>query len=529
MKLYWTLLKTVLINDVRQQFYHPEKKNYSNSLNQIVFPVLLSLTISLSLFQTSEVYYYAFFILTFSMLITTFTFLVEFSTRIIKPEDLEIWISKPVPSKSLFFVKLGQVIITIVMVSCLTTVIPSILISFALSANAWFGLQLWLTALFANTILAFLIMIIYIGIGLLSTYQKSKQILIIFQLIIAFFLIGLHQWGVRISQETSWADFLTAHPFLKALPSVWFNTLLGCFSGLWAQNPGLMPLYFLLAFFILTGISIGVLPKLYFKLLQAQPAETAVKPPIRRFIEKPIESKYLSSAFKGGIWLIWHLIKRDRSVLIPLLPPLTFPLIIIFFQLYDGQSILFMNESENSFQVSFFPLIITSIFFTVYLLHNSLQYAKNHKAFWIIHLSLKHDAEKFNRGIRLGIFGILMTPVLILLSLLYAIILPFPFNISHALILYVLTFFSIPYFNLLYPLLPFSQPRQSRKNSLPQMIISFIPLLVFEYLFYTLVHTSKTHILHYLILMTLLGISMEFGGSLRIRKKMLQQMRGLHA
>lgn len=530
MKMYAALLKAVLINDIRQLIYHPKRKNYSNIASHLIFPIFISFTISLSLFQTAELYYYSFFILTFSMLITTMTLLIEFSNRIIRPDDLEIWLPHPVNPQTLFYVKLGQIGIYILLLSGLTSLVPSLLISFDARANFMFGFQLWLSVLFANALLALLLTVFYIVIGHLSSKQKSRHIVVIFQIVIALMLVGLHQWGARISQETSWQLFLASHPFLKFLPSVWINELLGWSSGFWKLHFVHSPTILLFAFIALLGITTCLMPSIFFALLQKQPAGSKTNKSTSHWIRIWLSFPFFSSEFKSGAWMMWYLLKRDRTILIPMLPPLTFPLIILFFRLYDGHSIqFFSNLYMPEFQDSFFPYLMTSIFFTLFLIHNSLQYSKDHKAFWILQKSLGKHPEQFCQGIRWIVFTHIILPVIVILYLFYGLILSFPLNIIHGLILTSMAVFGMVYFNFIFPLLPFSRHRQSRKNLLPSLIAAIIPLLVFEYLFFKLIHIKQGYILYILLLLLITSFGLELGGSLRIRKKVLQKMRGFNA
>ncbi len=516
-----------LINDLRSLIRHPNKKK-KGWLSHLILPLFLSMSLTVSLFQTEHLFHFTFFMLSFSMLMTAFSIMIELGTRIMRPEDIEIWMVRPVSGRHLYLAKYLQILTYVWILTGITIIIPCILSLLRPETNTLFPLVLFGTALLANGFMTAILVVFYTGLTHLLSTRKSKNIVGFLQLFVALLLIGIHQWSHYIPQWTSLSEALDQQPVLYGLPPLWFVIVIDWISGQW-HGSSIVPVLIILCTITLWFMVLARIPVHYAKLTASEKDTTKSGEKPDRFILKRLDQFNISMETRGGFYLGWNLLKKDKSIFMPILATMALPLMLLVFRLTEGRSIGLYPEPGQSLWNATFPMLMLAIFFTMYFIHNGLKYAKNHEACWCYQTSAFSRWDQFYRGIKIAIFIRVLLPLFLLLGILFAFTVEWPINLLQTTLIFFMGLIGFSWFSMIFTHLPFSQKRVQRSgHSWPLFILSSIPLVLFGFTFYYILVIKPELTGFLLFLPILLLILFETVGGRKIHHQLLRQMESGH-
>lgn len=528
MKSFYYIWRLSLINDLRSMIHQPGSKKKTGWISHLILPLFLSLSLTLSLFQTEHLFHFTFYILSFSMLMTAFSIMIELGTRIMRPEDIEIWMVHPISARSLYLAKFTQILTFVWLLTGITIFVPTVLSFLRPDSSGWLPLILFGTALLANGFVTAILVIFYTGMAHMLSVRKSKNIVGFLQLLIALLLIGIHQWTSYIPQWDSLDNALREQPLLYALPPFWFATVIEWLRGVWTGSLLLpvMTLFGSIAFWFLVLMRI---PVHYQKISLSENKNHSSNRKSGGLILHFMDKLNLSTDLKGGFYFAWQLLKKDKSIFMPILTTLALPIMLLIFRWTEGRSLSFYPEPGQSIWQSTFPMLMIAIFFVMYFIHYGLRYSKDYEAAWSYQVNTPKQWNTFYLGVKLVILLRFLIPLFVVIGIIHAINVEWPIHIIQTFLILIMGLTGFVWFSIIFPRHPFSQKRIHRSgHSWPKFILSTIPLIFYGYTYYRiLIHQPAARGLILLVPLLILLLLEIFGGR-RIHRQLSRQVEFIH-
>jgi hypothetical protein len=428
-KLDWyqvaELVKISMRMDLRDQRNRPDnKKRVSPLLRSLIFYVILSITLSTNLVLHAHLFTYVFFVLTYSMVMTAFSVLLDFSQMILQPQDVNVLSHRPLSSRTYFTAKLANLLFYMLLVGSALCLIPS-LIGIGLTEKAFvFPFIFFPVSLVANLMTASVIILIYTTVMKILPKERFKDILVYIHIGLAVCIFLAYQLIPRFGSSMILETYFS-WKWLCLIPSAWFAGAVQVLSGMGTTFDLQLLGIGAVVTFILLPLSFRRLSFQYTEIVKSPDYETISS---KRKIEKQSRMLKTSGLLRGllrypealaGYELARRMLWRDRTVKMGVFFGFVFSLVFLLLFIFSGdlrdpfQTTLFSDEGRGSI------VFILIIFYMVHWFITSMLYTLDWEGEWVYHVAPLSSPGRIFTGIKWMVVIHLLLPYFILLGVIY--------------------------------------------------------------------------------------------------------------
>ena len=452
---------------------------------------------------------YCFFMLTYSMVMVAFAFLVDFHTVLFREDDYDILGHLPLTHGIYAIGVLAHLLIYLLTLTLSLMLIPSILTVIAPYYTLKQSLLFFVTSVWANLFFAgFLVMLFQVWIRLFDRI-RWKQTLVYIQMIFIFILMMFYLFIARGSGFSLLSLRESLGNWVWLLPATWFSEVI-----VWSQ-----PFLTYSVFTFLLGLTTvlllvfaGILlnrqdtlmsstaPKKKKDVVQKQKNRTNRAPLIFTIIH--------SSEVRAGYALARQLLKHDGQFKRAVYPLMAMPAAIILFSVFQGEvtdPLAYTTSIQNS---SFLGMFLFFLTFLSHAMATLLQYTTDWQAGWIFYAAPLKMGQLM-KGIRLMVVVHVLLPLYLFLGILFSMKIPVLHAWIHTLTLFQVGLLIFSFFANRLKTPPFSQKRirgerTQRMGTLLMIAPLLAVILILQFLFYKLAYgwIMLNSLLFFLILLS---------------------------
>ncbi|RKY81640.1 hypothetical protein DRQ07_03525 [candidate division KSB1 bacterium] len=417
---------------------------------------------------------YAFFVISYTMVMVFFAVLHEFDIILINPDDMEIIGYRPVHSKTFSAAKLANFVIYISLLSASLTFLPGAIAFFLNESTVIYPFLLFFSASVSSLVTGFFVVILYTLLLQRISAVKLKEFITYMQVGFTLVIFLVYQLIPRIDPRVLQSGFNDVSLWFLLAPSVWFTG----FTEIFSKNPDLFIIYASFAGVIASiiviftgGMKFSAAGAGYLSEKLKESESVSVKP--GTVSQKAGFGK--SSETKAGYFLTMLMIKRDRSVKAGILSLSAIVAASALMSYFDGtMTDPFIKESGTGFSYAFMFSI-----FIVFAFINFIQYSTDWEGAWVFKISPMRNPGKLYRGANAVILSRVLVPVYLVVFAVYLLRIRFFHAFLQIVVMFVFGVLSLCLGLFLVKDFPFSKKRvRGQRSRSLGMIFYTVPVLI---------------------------------------------------
>jgi hypothetical protein len=420
--------------------------------------------------------------LSYTMVMTAFLVLIDFSAVVISPDDFAILGYHPVSSRTYFISRLTNVLVYSTFLTLALGLVPILAFFFTLGFRPLLGLAALAATLLSGAAVALALVLVYTGILRFVHPNRLRRAVGYIQLLLSFFIYGGYMILPRmVSLRTMSAMTLGKPVWLLLHPATWFASYLDLAAGRRGVTEIVPAILSLAALALLVNLTRGKLALEYSDRLSSAAALSAGSPKASAATTRPAFI-FRGREARAVALLIRNQFRYDQKFRLAVLGILPLTVFYLYMGLREGSLPDPLVGRGSGFGQSWLLYFAVLMFPT--MLKTTLTYSDSYQASWI------YFATPADRG-RLVLWSknfILAYFVLPYLGFIGAIFLYFFRNPWHVLLLLIVLgllshlFLQLAVF--VNPALPFSQPpRKGQRSSSMIVMLAFGPIAAIGLLF----------------------------------------------
>ena len=476
--------------------------------NLIIY-LIMGLSFSAQLIAHATPAEYCFFMLTYSMVMVAFAFLVDFHTVLFREDDYDILGHLPLTHSIYAIGILSHLLIYLLTLTLSLMFLPSVLTVIAPYYTLKQTLLFFATSVWANLFFAgFIVTFFQIWIRLFGRV-RWKQTLVYIQMIFIFILMMFYLFIARGSGFSLLSLREWMGNWIWILPATWFSEVI-----VWS-NPFLTYTIFTVLLGLMTVMLLllaGILLNRQDALMSStmpQKKKSPVHGQATRMNRSPlIFAMIRSSEVRAGYALARQLLKNDGQFKRAVYPLMAMPVAIILFSIIQGEITDPFAYSASIQNSSFLGMFIFFLTFLSHAMATLLQYTTDWQAGWIFYVAPVRT-EQLMKGVRLMVVVHVLLPLYLFLGILFSMKISFLHAWMHALTLFQVGLLVFSFFANRLKAPPFSQKRirgerTQRMGTMLMIAPLLVIILILQFLFYKLAYgwVMLNSLLFFLVLLS---------------------------
>lgn len=489
------LLKISLVNEWREQHQTRKKKRrIPVFFRSLIFYLIMGFSLGASLVTRTTPQLYTFFCYAYFMMMTGMAVILECSQVLMIPEDLDILSHRPVSSPTLFWARIAHMLVFVLFFCIVLCVGPAVISLFLPGAPHAFPLTFSGIALLAVLFTAALTLLFYSALIRQMRFEKLKSLVTGIQFFMILILVFLYQWIARTGWETDGMQFQIRESWMRWMPPGWFAAVTDA-----VYRPESLRMFALSIPVLAAVLSILIIAFHHLSLhyLQDAAGQDAAAPEMRkrgRSRKRETIKGRLSDRirirdpeFRAGLFLAIHLLRRDRSVKLTLLPMLAMPSVILIWGIIESDiadPFVMPAFGSGAGSMQMLPFFIV---FLIFMTLNGSAFIKDWEARWIYLSAPLESPARFRRGVRAGLFLAIVIPFYLLLLLVFCTQFSWVHAVQHTVYLLLLGLLFLSLMSFRRQAFPFSRKRERGERigglAFFMLLIPFQIAAVFVHLF----------------------------------------------
>ncbi len=463
----WEQFKAMLVTSIRMDFRGQPgpggKRRLSPVTRSLIVVAIMGTALAAGLMNRATPFFYALLILSYSMVMTAFSVILELGQTLINPEDGDVLSHRPVTSRTYFMARLTNLLFYIAIIATSMCLIPSAL-GPAVRGNTWTFIPVFfLVSLIANVTTGAAVLLLYTALLRMMRYERFKDVIAYLQIGFAFILFFVYQLIPRISMTAFVNERTLSGKWLYALPPAWFAGAVQFILGETGMRVTALAAVAGFSSLLLWVFSFRRISLDYARLISELQTASEPAPRIRNEASRSVRRFREWNAhidMQNGYRFVLTQMRRDRTVKMALYPIFGMPLAVTALTILEGGlADPFINVSWGA-QGGYTPMIQFFIFFMIYFFIRGLSYSSNWEAAWIFHTAPIRSPGSFFQGVKLAVFFRLLVPFFFILSGLYCLQIPIVHALKHMATLFLFGLVAFSAVSLMIREYPFSKKRE---------------------------------------------------------------------